>query len=104
MTYDGNPHTATATATGVGGVNLAGELILSGTTHTDVGTYTGDSWTFTDPTGDYNNASNTITDVINPLGTVSTSTSVATSNGSVVYGSSLTFNGHGHGSQWDVAA
>ncbi len=36
---------------------------LSGTTHTGAGIYT-DSWTFTDTTGNYNNAQGTVTDVI----------------------------------------
>jgi hypothetical protein len=40
---------------------------LSGTTHTQPGTYTNDTWTFTDTTGNYLNASGTITDVINKL-------------------------------------
>ena len=53
VTYDGNAHTATGTATGVGGESLSG-LNLSGTTHTNAGTYTGDAWTFTDTTGNYN--------------------------------------------------
>ena len=64
VTYDGNAHTATGSATGVGGVDLSSELNLSGTTHTSAGTYT-DTWTFTDTTGNYNNANNTVTDVIN---------------------------------------
>src|SRR5207245_7335647 len=37
VTYDGNAHTATGTATGVKGESLAG-LDLSGTTHTNAGT------------------------------------------------------------------
>jgi hypothetical protein len=65
VTYDGNPHTATGTATGVGGANLNAGLNLSGTTHTNVGSYTGDSWTFTDATGNYASASGTVTDTIN---------------------------------------
>ena len=32
VTYDGNPHTATATATGVGGVDLSADLNLTGMT------------------------------------------------------------------------
>ncbi len=67
VTYDGNPHTAAGTATGVGTppVNLAADLNLSGTTHTNAGTYNGDSWSFTDPTGNYNNVSSTtISDTI----------------------------------------
>ena len=39
VTYDGNPHTATGACLGVDGEPLAG-LDLSGTTHTDAGTYT----------------------------------------------------------------
>jgi hypothetical protein len=80
VTYDGNPHTATGTATGVGGVNLSG-LNLSGTTHTNAGTYPSDPWTFTDLTGNYNNASGTVSDVINKAGT--TTTVVAQPNPSV---------------------
>jgi Bacterial Ig-like domain (group 3)/IPT/TIG domain len=62
VTYDGNAHTATGTATGVNGETLSG-LNLSGTTHIKVGTYS-DTWTFTDTTGNYNNASGTVTDTI----------------------------------------
>jgi hypothetical protein len=43
----------------VGGVLLSG-LALSGTTHTNAGDYPGDTWTFTDSTGNYNNASGTV--------------------------------------------
>ena len=60
--YDHASHTATGTATGVKGESLTG-LDLSGTTHTNAGTYT-DTWTFTDPTGNYKGASGTITDKI----------------------------------------
>src|SRR5205085_5815852 len=63
VTYDGNAHTATGTATGVNGESLAG-LNLSSTTHTNAGTYAGDAWTFTDVTGNYNNASGTVDDQI----------------------------------------
>ncbi len=65
VTYDSNAHSATGTATGVGGANLSGDLSLSGTSHTNAGTYNGDSWTFTDPTGNYQSASGTVTDTIN---------------------------------------
>jgi hypothetical protein len=66
VTYDGNPHTATGTATGVGGVDLSSELDLSYTTHTSAGTYSSDYWTFTDAAGNYNNVpATTITDQIN---------------------------------------
>src|SRR6185436_13960762 len=60
--FDGTAHTATGTAKGVGGTPLAG-LNLSGTTHTNAGSYT-DTWTFTDVTGNYNNATGTVGDTI----------------------------------------
>ncbi len=63
ITYDGNPHTAIGTATGVKGEALAG-LDLSATTHGSAGTYASDPWTFTDITGNYNNASGTVSDAI----------------------------------------
>jgi large repetitive protein len=63
VTYDGNPHTATGSATGIHGETLAG-LTLSGTTHTNAGTYGADPWSFTDVTGNYNNASGTASDHI----------------------------------------
>jgi hypothetical protein len=84
--YDGNPHTATGSATGVNSESLSG-LDLSGTTHTNAGNYAGDPWTFTDVTGNYNNASGTVDDVISPAGSVTTVTCPA----SVVFtGSALT--------------
>ncbi len=43
--FDGAPHTALGTATGVAGASLTG-LDLTATTHTAPGTYTGDAWTF----------------------------------------------------------
>jgi hypothetical protein len=63
VTYDGNAHTATGSATGVFNESLAG-LDLSGTTHTSAGSYPTDPWTFTDVTGNYNNASGTVADSI----------------------------------------
>ena len=38
---------------------------LTGTTHTVAGTYNGDVWSFTDPTGNDQSASGTVNDVIN---------------------------------------
>ncbi len=64
VTYDGGAHTATGSVQGVSGETLAG-LALGGTTHTDAGTYT-DRWTFTDVTGNYANASGSVTDKIAP--------------------------------------
>src|SRR5204862_7931752 len=63
VTYDGNPHTATGAATGVNSESLSG-LDLSGTTHTNAGTYNGDGWTFIDVTGNYNNTSGMVNDSI----------------------------------------
>jgi hypothetical protein len=63
VTYDAAAHTAGGSATGVKGESLSG-LDLSGTTHTNAGTYNGDAWTFTDVTGNYNNASSTVNDAI----------------------------------------
>src|ERR1700719_2920159 len=63
VTYDGNAHTATGTATGVKGEALTGVNLL-GTTHTSAGDYPSDAWTFTDTTGNYNNASGTTHDAI----------------------------------------
>ncbi len=63
MTYDGDPHTATATATGVSDENLSAGLDLSGTTHTGANSYT-DTWTYTDATGNYNDATGTVSDAI----------------------------------------
>jgi hypothetical protein len=65
VTYDADPHTATGTAKGIGGVDLSAYLDLSNTTHTNAGTFSTDSWTFTDPTGNYNNQGpTTVTDQI----------------------------------------
>ena len=62
VTYDGNAHTATGTAQGVGGVESpASDLTLS-TTHTNAGAYT-DSWAFSDPNGT-SAQSGTVTDTI----------------------------------------
>jgi len=63
VTYDGDPHTATGTATGVMSEALSG-LNLTGTTHTDAGNYTGDPWSFTDVTGNYTDDSGTVDDYI----------------------------------------
>ncbi len=62
VTYDTHAHTATGSCTGAKGETLSG-LNLSGTTHTNAGTFT-DSWTFTDATGNYNDASGVVSDHI----------------------------------------
>jgi len=63
LIYDGKPHIATGSATGVKGEVLSG-LDLTGTSHTTAGTYSADSWKFTDSTGNYNDAIGTVLDVI----------------------------------------
>src|SRR6185369_11811326 len=63
VTYDGDPHTATGSVKGVLGEVLTG-LDLSGTAHTHAGNYNGDAWTFTDSTGNYNNAAGNVNDTI----------------------------------------
>ena len=63
VAYDGNAHTATGIATGVGGVNLSSSLTLSGTTHTDAGDYTADAWSFVGGTN-YDDTSGTVHDAI----------------------------------------
>src|SRR5205823_3125457 len=63
VTYDGDTHMAAGTAKGVKNETLTG-LDLTGTTHTNAGTYPTDAWTFTDSTGNYNNTSGTVSDGI----------------------------------------
>ena len=65
VTYDGSPHTSTGTATGVLGEDLSAGLNLSGTTHTNAGTYNNDPWTFTDLSGNYVNTNGTVNNAIN---------------------------------------
>src|SRR5437868_6156111 len=67
VSYNGQPHTATYTITGVNGETGAtvGTVDVSNTTHTNAGSYNTDSWSFTG-TANYNNiAATTITDTIN---------------------------------------
>jgi sugar lactone lactonase YvrE len=65
LPYDGTPHKATVAATGINpSVDLSSEVNLSLTTHTAAGTYTLDSWTFTDSAGNYSPTSGTVSDTI----------------------------------------
>ena len=59
--FDGSPHTATGSATGVISESLAG-LDLTATTHTAASEYLGDPWTFGNP--NYSDASGTVDDSI----------------------------------------
>jgi hypothetical protein len=56
--YDGHSHLSTGLVTGAKGEPLNG-LDLNATAHTDADDYAADGWTFTDVTGNYNNASGT---------------------------------------------
>ena len=60
--YDCAAH-RTPGCSGVGSDGILTGLDLTGTAHTNAGTYT-DTWTFTDVTGNYNNASGTVVDAI----------------------------------------
>ncbi len=72
----------------MGGVNLSGDLNLSGTAHTNAGTYNGDAWSFTDPAGNYQSASGTVTDVINKA-----ALTITADNETKVSGATLTLAG-----------
>ena len=66
VTYDGAAHTATGTASGVETptpANLASLLDLTGTTHTNAGSYATDAWTFAG-NSNYNATSGTSNDSI----------------------------------------
>ncbi len=76
LTYDGDPHTATGSATGVESptpADLTSLLHLGGTTHTDAGTYATDPWTF-DGNTNYNATSGTVSDSIAKADPVVTAT------------------------------
>ena len=62
VTYDGNSHTATGTATGVGGTDLSATLTLSNTMHTSAGAYS-DAWSFSGG-ANYNDANGVVNDSI----------------------------------------
>src|SRR5207249_869223 len=71
VAYNGLSHTATGSCLGAKGETLAG-LVLSGTTHTNVGDYTTDPWTFTDVTGNYSDTGGTVHDQITIVGSTTT--------------------------------
>lgn len=64
VAFDGAAHSATGTATGIDGVDLSNELTFGSTTHTNIGVYATDTWAFIDTTGNYNDATGTVTDTI----------------------------------------
>ncbi len=81
--FDNVTHTATGSAKGVLGETLSG-LNLSGTSHALVGAFT-DNWTFTDSTGNYQNASGTVNDSIGKWTLSGFYQPVTTYNGIVVW-------------------
>ena len=87
VTYNGLPHTAAYTATGVTNEPLAG-MDVSGTTHTLAGNYPNDAWTFTDVTGNYNNTNGTVADAIGQV-----TLTITANDANKVYGTTLTFAG-----------
>jgi len=105
--YDGAAQTATGTATGVGGISLSSDLTLTGTTHTNAGSYPADPWSFTDASGNYKNASGTVSDNIGKASATLTLSNLSqTYNGSArpvtvttspagLVGVSVTYNGTG---------
>ena len=66
VSYDGNPHSASGSATGLGGAPLS-PLGFTFPAHTNAGVYASDSWSFTDGSGNYATQSGTITDTINQI-------------------------------------
>jgi hypothetical protein len=68
LIYDGSAQTTAAgTATGVSGALPSSDFHLAGTVHTNAGTYNGDPWSFSDPSGNYAPASGTVNDSIAQL-------------------------------------
>jgi hypothetical protein len=65
VTYDGLPHSSTASSNTIPQSSLTAGMVLTGTTHTNAGTYVNDTWSFTDPAGNYGPTSGTVTNVIN---------------------------------------
>ena len=87
VTYDGNSHAATGTTTGVNGTLPSSDLTIS-STHTTAGTYA-DSWSFTDPNGNYAPQTGRMTDTIGQANV----TVEVYSAPSMVYGTVPSFTG-----------
>jgi len=91
VTYTGTAHSATATATGVNGINLASDLTIY-SIHTNAGTYI-DSWSFTDPSGYYAPASGTMTDTIVPAALTVSANNETMVRGNPVPALTVSYNG-----------
>ena len=89
LVYNGAPQTTAAgTATDVSGAGLPGsDFTLTGTVHTNAGTYVADAWSFSDPSGNYASQSGTVTDSI---GQANAHASVTATAGLVYNGSAQT--------------
>lgn len=85
VTFDGMAHLATGTATGVLGESLAIGISLSGTSHTNAGSYAADPWTFHHVSGNYFDESGAVN---NTIGKASTTIQI----GSIV----VTYDGATH--------
>jgi hypothetical protein len=94
-TYDANSHTATGLATGIGNVDLSGDLTLSGTTHTNAGTYVGDVWSFSGGMN-YNDASGTVDNSIAKRTATITITPYHSSFDGILHSASATATGVGN--------
>ncbi len=80
--------TAAGTATNVFGASLpSSDFTLTGTVHTNAGTYVGDAWSFSDPSGNYASQSGTVTDSI---GQASAHASVTAIGGLIYSGAAQT--------------
>ena len=94
VTFDNAAHTAATGACTVGGVTVTGTFTLN-TTHTNVGTYSSDTWSFTSTDGNYT-ASGTIHDTITPATPVVTVTCLDhVYTGSAILGCTAVENGPG---------
>lgn len=69
VTFDGNPHTATGSASGADGEDLSTLLHLAGTAQTNAGDYLTAPWTF-DGDANHNAANGTVHDVIDKAASI----------------------------------
>ena len=72
--YDANPHSLTGVAKAADGTDLSSDLTFSSGTHTNAGAYQ-DTWTFTDPNGNYAHQSGQVQDNIVQASLIITATS-----------------------------
>ena len=94
--YDGAVHTATVTAIGVNGENLAADFDLSATQHTQANNPNGslDAWTFIDPAGNYNSQGDQVFDRIDRATPVLNVTDAGGIYTGAAYSATATVNGN----------